>query len=64
MKETKELGWIDDEDQTSEVLPLNVCDSLDSSLIMKSSDLSGFLEMETDVCFSSGILSLVKPFNY
>ena len=45
------MDGVKDEDQTSEFLTLNVCDSLDSSLIMKSSDLSGFLEMETGVCF-------------
>ena len=51
-----------DEDQTSEVLPLNVCDSLDSSLIMKSSDLSGFLEMEFDVCFFKWYPVISKTF--
>ena len=31
------MDGVKDEDQTSEFLTLNVCDSLDSSLIMKSS---------------------------
>ena len=52
MKETKVLGWIKKTKiKRQSFLTLNVCDSLDSSLILKSSDLSGFLEMETGVCF-------------